>query len=97
MGEAVSFSFCHAILKEPSLCVIVGWRVLFLVLKGKFVAIAEGGGSFAEGTDPALIIGCLGDVFPGAESFGFGEGVKLFESGVVEGRAMGLDKGTHCL
>lgn len=95
MGEAVSLSFCNAILKETILGVIIGWWIFFLVLKGKFVAIAEGGGSFPESTDPTLIVGCLGDVIPGAEPFSFGEGVELFEPGVVEGRAMGLAKGSH--
>ncbi len=64
VGEAVSFSLCNTVFKDPSLCVIVGRRISFLVLKSQFVAISEGSCSFAESADPALIIRSLGDVIP---------------------------------
>jgi len=96
MWEAVSLSFHHIVFKEAIFGVVIRWRDSFFILERIFIAIAKRSSPFSQGTHSALIIWCLRDVFPRGESVGFWEGVKLFESRIVQRRSGGFNEGCHC-
>ena len=83
MAETISSSFLNIVLKAAFLAVVIRGGETRTIGKGKFISIAEGGGSSAEGGNFVVVVGCGGDVIGVGESVGFGERVELFGARAV--------------